>query len=45
VLLDREADKLAFEFIPAAEAQPRAPRSRAPLKTPKGKKPAAKEDV
>ncbi len=25
VLLDREADKLAFEFIPAAEAKPRAP--------------------
>src|SRR5476649_1718403 len=36
VLLDREKDKLAFEFIPAAEAKPRAP---------KGKKPAAKEDV
>ena len=27
VLLDREKDKLAFEFIPAAEAKPRAPRS------------------
>ena len=39
VLLDREADKLAFEFIPSAEAKPRAP------KTSKGKKPAAKEDV
>ena len=26
VLLDREADKLAFEFIPAAEAKPRAPK-------------------
>jgi ATP-dependent Clp protease ATP-binding subunit ClpA len=38
VLLDREADKLAFEFIPAAEAKPRAPKG-------KGKKPAAKEDV
>ncbi|MEI7790703.1 MAG: ATP-dependent Clp protease ATP-binding subunit ClpA [Alphaproteobacteria bacterium] len=25
VLLDRETDKLAFEFIPAAEAKPRAP--------------------
>ena len=25
VLLDREKDKLAFEFIPAAEAKPRAP--------------------
>jgi ATP-dependent Clp protease ATP-binding subunit ClpA len=36
VLLDREKDALAFEFIPAAEAKPRAP---------KGKKPAAKEDV
>jgi ATP-dependent Clp protease ATP-binding subunit ClpA len=31
VLLDREKDKLAFEFIPAAEAKPRAP-------APKGKK-------
>ena len=40
VLLDREADKLAFEFIPAAEAKPRAPQKA------KGKqKPAAKEDV
>jgi len=38
VLLDRETDKLAFEFIPSAEAKPRAPKS-------KGKKPAAKEDV
>ncbi|HMH65542.1 MAG TPA: ATP-dependent Clp protease ATP-binding subunit ClpA [Rhizomicrobium sp.] len=38
VLLDRETDKLAFEFIPAAEAKPRAPKG-------KGKKPAAKEDV
>ncbi|OAI44132.1 ATP-dependent Clp protease ATP-binding subunit ClpA [Rhizomicrobium sp. SCGC AG-212-E05] len=27
VLLDREKDKLAFEFIPAAEAKPRAPRT------------------
>ncbi|MCP5410848.1 MAG: ATP-dependent Clp protease ATP-binding subunit ClpA [Alphaproteobacteria bacterium] len=26
VLLDREADRLAFEIIPAAEARPRAPR-------------------
>ena len=26
VLLDREKDKLAFEFIPAAEAKPRAPK-------------------
>jgi len=26
VLLDREQDKLVFEFIPAAEARPRAPR-------------------
>ncbi len=40
VLLDREQDKLAFEFIPAAEAKPRAPQ-----KSAKGKKPAAKEDV
>src|ERR1700758_5263495 len=38
VLLDREKDKLAFEFIPAAEAKPRAPQKAA-----KGKKPAAKE--
>ena len=37
VLLDREADKLAFEFIPAAEAKPRAPKGK--------QKPAAKEDV
>src|ERR1700742_4910201 len=36
VLLDREKDALAFEFIPAAEAKPRAP---------KGNKPATKEDV
>src|ERR1700759_4735234 len=36
VLLDREADKLAFEFIPSAEAKPRAP---------KASKPATKEDV
>src|SRR5476651_479898 len=28
VLLDREADKLAFEFIPAAEAKPRAPKGK-----------------
>jgi ATP-dependent Clp protease ATP-binding subunit ClpA len=28
VLLDREKDKLAFEFVPAAEAKPRPPRSR-----------------
>ncbi|MGH6827857.1 MAG: ATP-dependent Clp protease ATP-binding subunit ClpA [Rhizomicrobium sp.] len=40
VLLDREKDKLAFEFIPAAEARPRPP-----PKAAKGKKPAAKEDV
>src|SRR5580658_1281116 len=38
ILLDREADKLAFEFIPAAEAKPKAPA--------KAKKKAApKEDV
>jgi ATP-dependent Clp protease ATP-binding subunit ClpA len=35
VLLDREADKLAFEFVPA-DVKPRAP---------KGQKPAAKEGV
>src|SRR5580698_9843461 len=35
VLLDREKDKLAFEFVPA-DAKPRPPA--------KGKKPAAKED-
>jgi ATP-dependent Clp protease ATP-binding subunit ClpA len=40
VLLDREKDQLVFEFITAAEAKPRAPQ-----KTAKGKKPAAKEDV
>ena len=28
VLLDREKDKLAFEFIPAEEAKPRAPKRR-----------------
>ncbi|MEO8301884.1 MAG: ATP-dependent Clp protease ATP-binding subunit ClpA [Rhizomicrobium sp.] len=28
VLLDREKDRLAFEFIPAAEAKPRAPRGK-----------------
>jgi len=39
VLLDREKDKLAFEFIPAAEAKPRPPRS----KKEGGKK--ASEDV
>jgi ATP-dependent Clp protease ATP-binding subunit ClpA len=38
ILLDREKDKLAFEFVPAAEARPRAPKG-------KGKKPVAKEDV
>src|SRR5476649_133644 len=37
VLLDRETDKLVFEFIPAAEAKPRAPKTKG--------KPAAKEDV
>src|ERR1700729_1947422 len=37
VLLDREKDALAFEFIPAKDAKPRAPKS--------GKKPAAQEDV
>jgi len=35
VLLDREKDKLAFEFIPAAEAKPRPPRAK---KTPDMKK-------
>jgi hypothetical protein len=38
VLLDREKDALAFEFIAAEEAKPRAPAK-------KGGKPAAKEDV
>jgi ATP-dependent Clp protease ATP-binding subunit ClpA len=28
VLLDREKDKLAFEFVPAAEAKPRPPRGK-----------------
>jgi ATP-dependent Clp protease ATP-binding subunit ClpA len=36
VLLDREKDKLAFEFIPAKEAK---------LRGPNGEKPPAKEDV
>jgi ATP-dependent Clp protease ATP-binding subunit ClpA len=40
VLLDREKDQLAFEFVTAAEARPRPPQ-----KASKGKKPAAKEDV
>jgi ATP-dependent Clp protease ATP-binding subunit ClpA len=35
VLLDREKDKLAFEFIPAKDAKPRAPKG--------GRK--AKEDI
>jgi hypothetical protein len=30
VLLDREKDKLAFEFIPAKDAKPRAPKSKKP---------------
>src|ERR1700742_1050040 len=38
VLLDREADKLVFEFLPAAEAKPRAPASRK-------KKPEPEESV
>ncbi|HVW73849.1 MAG TPA: ATP-dependent Clp protease ATP-binding subunit ClpA [Rhizomicrobium sp.] len=43
VLLDREKDKLAFEFIPARDAKPRAPKADAN----KGgnKKPATQEDV
>jgi len=46
VLLDREADKLAFEFIPAAEAKPRAPqKSGSPKSTKGGNKPAASQDV
>ena len=42
VLLDRETDKLAFEFIPAAEAKPRAPRGKGkkkPAERPETKKP------
>src|ERR1700733_13138318 len=45
VLLDREADKLAFEFIPAAEAKPRAPMKASKGGKGGGKKPAAKQDV
>jgi ATP-dependent Clp protease ATP-binding subunit ClpA len=43
VLLDREKDKLAFEFIPAKDAKPRAPKG----ESNKGdsKKPATREDV
>ena len=41
ILLNRETDKLAFEFISAAEAKPRAPQKSNKAK----KKPAAKEDV
>src|SRR5262249_52702808 len=40
VLLDREKDKLAFEFVPAADAKPRPPRSRKEG----GKKPDAKKE-
>ena len=40
VLLDREKDKLAFEFIPAKDAKPRAPQ-----KASKSKKPTEQEDV
>ena len=42
VLLDREKDNLAFEFIPAKDAKPRAPKSNS---NKSGKKPAAQEDV
>jgi len=40
VLLDREKDKLAFEFVPAAEAKPRPPRDKKEggKKTPDAKK-------
>src|SRR6185312_10539514 len=31
VLLDREKDALAFEFIPAKDAKPRAPKSKKPI--------------
>jgi ATP-dependent Clp protease ATP-binding subunit ClpA len=43
VLLDREKNKLAFEFIPAKDAKPRAPKG----ESNKGgsKKPATQEDV
>ncbi len=44
VLLDREKDRLAFEFVPAAEAKPRAPRGKKDgEKKPDGKK--ASEDI
>jgi len=43
VLLDREQDKLAFEFIPAAEAKPRAPAQKSKDKKAGGKK--ASEDI
>jgi ATP-dependent Clp protease ATP-binding subunit ClpA len=43
VLLDREQDKLAFEFIPAAEAKPRAPTQKSKDKKLGGKK--ASEDI
>lgn len=38
VLLDRQKDALAFEFVPAKDARPRAPKSGS-------KKPAAQQDV
>ncbi len=38
VLLDRETDKLAFEFVTAADAKPRPPASRK-------KKPEPEESV
>jgi len=44
VLLDREKDKLAFEFIPAAEAKPRAPAKKASGQGNKGAKKTS-EDV
>jgi len=44
VLLDREKDKLAFEFIPAAEAKPRAPAKKASGQGNKGVKKTS-EDV
>ena len=48
VLLDREKDKLAFEFIPARDAKPRAPKGdgkKGDVNNGGSRKPAAQEDV